>query len=89
MNIPEDLQLMYTHFLDLSAKDIEHVSVSPETLMTLIERIGDLETDSLNLESYVHYECRKKYNKLKEKVDELNINLAKSKQEIVDVKMAT
>jgi hypothetical protein len=65
MNIPEDLNEMYERYLDLASKDKEYVSVSPELMMTLIERIGDLETDSKNFESYIHYACRQKLTEAK------------------------
>jgi hypothetical protein len=62
MNIPADLQVMYDHYLDLTAKNGERAPVSQEIadlILTLIERIAELETDSKNLNSYIHFECRR------------------------------
>jgi hypothetical protein len=64
MNIPEDLQEFYEKYLDEASRDKEVVSVSPELLLSLIERIAQLETDSLNLESYIHKSCRENLRKL-------------------------
>ena len=74
MNVPNDLQVMYNHYLNLASKNIEQTPVSPEMMLTLIERIGDLETDTKNLDSYIHYECRRK---LKEEINRLEKNYTK------------
>jgi hypothetical protein len=64
VNIPDDLKSMYEHYLNLASKDVEKTPISPEMILALIERIAQLEIDTLNLESYVHYECRKKINQV-------------------------
>lgn len=75
MNIPDDLQMMYNHCLELASKDVEKISFSTEMMLALIERIGDLETDSLNFESYVHYECRKKLKQCEQEITDLKLKL--------------
>jgi len=87
MNVPEDLQGLYNHCLDLASKDAERMPISPEFLMALVERIGDLETDAANLESYIHYECKKKIRKETERADGLTVQIGKLKQDIVDASM--
>lgn len=84
MNIPADLQKMYEHCLNLATDEVEKMSVSPEFLLALIERIGDLETDSVNLESYIHYECKRKNKIETERADNLAIDIEKLKQNIVN-----
>jgi hypothetical protein len=88
MNVPEDLQGLYNHCLDLASKDTERMPISPELLMAIIERVGDLETDSENLESYIHYECRKKLKKETDRAEGLTVDIAKFKQDIVDASMS-
>jgi len=45
MKIPEELQQMYNLCLEKSARGIEKLSVSPEYIMALMERIADLELE--------------------------------------------
>jgi len=59
MKIPEDLQMSYNRYLDLAARDVERTTVSPEVMLTLIERIAQLETDIQNPNSYLHDKCKK------------------------------
>jgi hypothetical protein len=87
MNIPQDLQGMYNHYLELATKEVEHVQISPEMMLTLIERIGDLETDSVNLESYIHYECKKKIGREKQHVDDLASEITDLQHELQKMKI--
>lgn len=64
MHIPQDLQSMYDFYFDISLNPkIEKIPISPELIMTLIERIGGLEADIANPNSYLHYECKQKLQK--------------------------
>ena len=64
MNIPDDLQGMYNNCLDIVSKDIDKISISPEMILALIERISQLETDIANPNSYMHYNCRQRLSTL-------------------------
>ena len=65
MSGPIDLKGMCDHYLDMAAKGKETVSVPPDLLITLLERIQDLETDATNLDSYIHATCRQKLKEAK------------------------
>ena len=64
MSEPIDLKGMCEYYLDMAAKGRETVSVPPDLLITLLERIQDLETDAANLNSYIHDDCRKRIHSL-------------------------
>lgn len=73
MYIPEDLKQLYDKYLDLVSRGTEHASLPIEFVMALIERVGDLEQDSENLDSYLHYKCRQKQKTLENRLKALEV----------------
>lgn len=71
MNIANDLKSMYEHYLVLATREVEKTLVSPEIIITLIERISDLENDIKNIHSYVHADCRTVIELQRTKIEEL------------------
>lgn len=55
-----DLKGMCEYYLNMAAKGRETVPVPPELIITLLDRITDLETDIANPNSYIHDECRQR-----------------------------
>ena len=64
MKIPEEYVMMYETYLNQSARGVTQVTLSIDMVMALIEKIAELETDSKNLDSYIHRECRRKAQKM-------------------------
>lgn len=90
MNINNaDLKPMYEHYLTLFSKGVERTPVSPELLITLIERIEALEADSSNLNSYLHYECQTKIKKEIEKAKTEKERADSLLKEVLDLQQRT
>ena len=77
MKVPDDLQVMYDYYLNLASKNGERAIVSPEIaelILTLIERIAELEIDSKNPNSYMHENCRRRLSILLESTKKETVN---------------